>query len=469
MYTQDDIKKIVEKQRTYFKSGETLSVDFRIAQLKKLKKMVIDHEQDIKDALAYDLGRSEFESYLLDIGTIIVEINETIKGLRKWAKPELHFSGLMCFPSIFTRVYKMPYGVTLIIAPFNFPFLLSLGVLIASIAGGNTACIKLSSKSVKSTDTICRLIKETFDEEYIIAIDGGHDVADYCLDQRFDKIFYTGSPNVAKHVMAKASENLTPVALELGGETGNWCVIRKDANLKDAARKIVFFKILNAGQICINVNQVAVAKEVADEFNKYLIEEIQRQVGDNQLDNKDYPKMITSRAYENCLNDIEPYKDRIIYGGKGNPETNKFETTILYPIDINDDIVNRELFCPILPVVPFEDNKIDELIDTINSREHGLALYLFTNDIKWANKVMSTSQFGGGCINEVTMHLLVKGVPFNGTGHSGMGAYHGEWGFKEFSHPTTVLTGSNKFDLSLRYHPYVKGSLNEKLVRKFEK
>ena len=182
-----------------------------------------------------------------------------IHGLRKWAKPEMHFSGLMCFPSLFTRVYKIPYGVTLIIAPFNFPFLLSLGVLAASLSAGNTACVKLSSKSKKSTEVICKLIKETFDAEYVCAIDGGHDVADYCLETRFDKIFYTGSPKVAKHVLALAAENLTPVALELGGETGNWCIVRKDADLKDAARKIIFFKLCNAGQICINVNQVAVA------------------------------------------------------------------------------------------------------------------------------------------------------------------------------------------------------------------
>ena len=468
MYTEQDIKNIVENQRAYFKTGETLDVDFRIAQLNKLKQAVIDNEQRIKDALKADLGRDELESYLLDIGTIILEINETIKGLRRWARPELHFSGLMAFPSIFTKVYKMPYGVTLIVAPFNFPFLLSLGVLIASIAGGNTAVLKLSSKSKASTEIVCQIIKETFNEEYITAIDGGHDVADFCLNQRFDKIFYTGSPKVAKHVMAKASENLTPVALELGGETGNWCIVRKDANLKDAARKIVFFKLLNAGQICIDINQVAIAREVASEFIAYLIEEIKNQIGEDQLNNEEYPKLIGAAAYNNCASEVEKYKDYVIYGGNGNPDTLKFETTLLYPIGINDDVVNHELFCPILPIVPYDDDKIDELVSTINDREHGLALYLFTKDIKWANKVMSTSQFGGGCINEVTMHLIVKGVPFGGTGHSGMGAYHGKWGFEEFSHPTTVLKGSSLIDLPLRYHPY-NNKLKEKLIRKFEK
>ena len=274
MYTENDIKNLVDKQRKFFSTNKTLSYDFRIAQLNRLKGAVIKYQDEIISALNEDLGRCETEAYLLDVGTIILEINETIKGLKKWSKPELHFSGLMCFPSIFTRVYKMPYGVTLIIAPFNFPFLLSLGVLIAAIAGGNTACIKLSSKSSKSTEVICKLIKDTYPEKYVCAIDGGHDVADFCLNQRFDKIFYTGSPNVAKHVMSLAAQNLTPVALELGGETGNWCIVRKDANLKDAARKIAFFKICNAGQICININQVAVAREVVDEFNELLIEQI---------------------------------------------------------------------------------------------------------------------------------------------------------------------------------------------------
>ena len=469
MYTEQDIKNIVEKQREYFKSNQTLDVDFRIAQLKKLKSVVIKYENEIKKALNLDLGRSDNESYLLDIGTIILEINETIHGLKKWAKPELHFSGLVCFPSVFTKVYKMPYGVTLIIAPFNFPFLLSLGVLIASIAGGNTAVVKLSSKSIHSTELICKMIAEIFDEKYICAIDGGHDVADYCLNQRFDKIFYTGSPNVAKHVMAKAAENLTPVALELGGETGNWCIVRKDANLLDAARKIAFFKLCNAGQICININQVAVAKEVADEFIKLLILEFKKQIGDDPLKNEEYPKLINVSAYKKCNDEVKLYASKIMYGGKGDPNTNKFEPTILYPIDIDEAVVNHELFWPILPIVPFADNEVDNLVNTINNREHGLALYLFTNDILWANKVMSTSQFGGGCINEVTMHLLVKGVPFGGTGHSGMGAYHGEWGFKEFSHPVTVLRGSNKFDLPLRYHPYNDSKIKEKLIRMFEK
>ena len=468
MYTKQDIEQIVEKQRKYFKSGKTLDIDFRIEQLKKLKNAVLKYENEIEDALFEDLGRCKTESYLLDIGTIVLEINEMIHGLRKWAKPEMHFSGLMCFPSLFTRVYKIPYGVTLIIAPFNFPFLLSLGVLAASLSAGNTACVKLSSKSKKSTEVICKLIKETFDAEYVCAIDGGHDVADYCLETRFDKIFYTGSPKVAKHVLALAAENLTPVALELGGETGNWCIVRKDADLKDAARKIIFFKLCNAGQICINVNQVAVASQVADEFINYLKQELIRQIGEDQLNNDEYGKLISEVAYDKCDHEVQEYKDKIVYGGKGNRETLKYETTILYPIDVNDSVCNHELFCPILPVVPFDDDKVDELVNTINDREHGLALYLFTKDIKWANRVMSTSQYGGGCINEVTVHMMVKGVPFNGVGHSGMGAYHGEWGFKEFSHPTTVLKGNNHFNLSLREHPY-KNTNKEKLIKKFEK
>ena len=469
MFSENDIELIVEKQREYFKSGETLDIDFRIAQLNKLKNAVLKYEKEIKIALNKDLGRSEAESYLLDIGTIILEINETIKGLRKWARPTRHFSGFVCFPSIFTKVYRMPYGVTLIIAPFNFPFLLSLGVLIASIAGGNTAVVKLSSKSKYSTEVICKLIKETFKQEYVIGIDGGHDVADFCLDQRFDKIFYTGSPKVGKHVMAKAAENLTPVALELGGETGNWCIVRKDADLKDAARKIIFFKLCNAGQICINVNQVAIAREVASEFNGYLIEEIKRQIGSDQLNNDEYPRLIGKSAYDNCANEVSKYSDKVIYGGHGNPDTLKYETTLLYPIDINDDVVNHELFCPILPIVEFDDDKVDDLVDIINSREHGLALYLFTKDMKWANKVMTTSQYGGGCINEVTVHMMVKGVPFNGTGHSGMGAYHGKYGFEEFTHPQTVLKGSNRFNLPLREHPYKDNDWKIKLIKKFEK
>lgn len=469
MWTKESIHNVVETQREYFKSGQTLDVNFRIRQLETLRSAIMAFEDEIKEALYEDLGRSESEAYLLDIGTVILELNETIHGLKKWAKPEIHFSGLQCFPSVITKVYKMPYGVTLIISPFNFPFLLSLGVLIASIAGGNTAVIKASSKSSNSTTTLQKLITSCFPEKYVAVIDGGHDIADYCLEERFDKIFYTGSPKVGVHVMEMAAKNLTPVALELGGENGNWCIIRKDADLKDAARKIAFFKICNSGQICININQVAVAEEVANEFIKELKEAFIKQIGEDPINNPEYPKLISSKAYEWCSNEADEYKDRIIFGGKGNPETLKYSPTIIYPVDINEKIVNHELFSPLLPIVVYKDDEVNDLLKVISDREHGLALYLFTKDMKWADKVMSSQQYGGGCINEVCLHLLVRGVPFNGTGHSGMGSYHGIWGFREFTHPSTVLIGSTKFNLPLREHPYTSKKYKEKLLKLFMK
>ena len=265
-YTKEIIEDIVSRQRELFRSGITLDTDWRIMQLKRLNVQMSLHEQEIMDALYEDLGRSEAEAFFCDIGTVILEINEMIHGLRRWTRPELLYSGLTCFPSLFTKVYHKPYGVSLIISPFNFPYPLSFGVLAASIAGGNTAVIKTSSKTPHCTDIMIRMISEIYPEEYITIVDGGHDVADLCLEQPFDKIFYTGSPAVAKHVMEKAAANLTPVALELGGETGNWCVIRKDADLKDAARKIAFFKLCNSGQICININKVAVGKRSRRKF-----------------------------------------------------------------------------------------------------------------------------------------------------------------------------------------------------------
>ncbi len=471
MFTEKEIHAAVEKQRAFFRTGKTLDVSWRIEQLKKLKSAVLAHEEEMEAALAADLGRSKVEAYLCDIGPIIVEINETIRGLRKWARPQRHASGLMCFPSVSTKVYKMPYGVSLVISPFNFPLLLTIGVLLASIAGGNTTVIKTSSKSRACTEFLKTFIAEIFDDEYVTVIDGGHDVADLVLAERFDKIFYTGSPKVAKHVMAMASENLTPVALELGGETGNWCIVRKDADLRDAARKIAFFKLCNAGQICININQTAVAEEVADEFLEALKAEFVRQIGEHPEENLEYPKLITGAVFDKCEKISEEYREKIVFGGKGVRETVKFSPTILYPIDKDDEIVKHELFCPILPVVPFPDADVDAILSTVAEREHPLAFYLFTKDKKWANRVMRTQQFGGGCINEVCVHMMVKGVPFCGTGHSGMGAYHGEWGFREFTHPQTVLTGKTRFNLPLREHPY--GGKNEevklKLLRLFEK
>lgn len=468
-YNEQIINEIVEKQRTFFRTGATLDVSWRIKQIKKLKKAVIAHENDFMKALKTDLGRSDVEGYVCDVVPTIIEINETIRGLRRWARTETHLSGMLCFPSLVTKVYKMPYGVSLIISPFNFPILLTLGVLTASIAGGNTAVIKTSSKSAACTEVLKKFIAEVFPENYVTVIDGGHDVADMCLAQRFDKIFYTGSPAVGKHVLSEAAKNLTSVALELGGENGNWCIVRKDADLKDAARKIAFFKLCNAGQICININQIAVAEEVATQFLDELKNEFTRQIGEKPLENEEYPKLITDSAYEKCLKLTENHKDRIIFGGEGDKESRRFSPTIIYPVKADEDIVQHELFNPLLPVVPFKDNEIDVLLETIASREHPLAMYVFTNDIRWANRVMSSQQFGGGCINEVCIHLMVKGVPFNGTGHSGMGAYHGIWGFREFTHPQTVLKGCKFFNLSLREHPYSgkAGKVKMFILKKF--
>ena len=470
-WTKESVHDAVEAQKKYFASGVTLDVNFRIAQLRRLKESVLAHQAQMMQALADDLARHPSEAYFCDVGTVIVEINEAVKGLRKWARPEWHYSGMMCFPSISTKVYKMPYGTTLIISPFNFPFYLSLGVLIPAITAGNTAVIKASSKSVSSTRVLREIIADAFPPEYVTVVDGGHDVADICLAERWDKIFYTGSPRVGKHVMEQASYNLTPVALELGGETGNWCIVRKDADLDDAARKIAFFKICNSGQICININQVAVAEEVADEFVAKLKKAIIRQIGEHPSDNPEYPRLINEAAYKKCADEAELYRDRIVFGGRGREDLLKYDTTLIYPVDSGEEIVNHELFCPLLPIVPYKDSDIDSLLETVASREHGLALYIFTGDVAWAKEVMRTQQFGGGCINEVCLHMMVKGVPFGGTGHSGMGAYHGEWGFREFTHPQTVMIGKSKLNLPLREHPYSGkvGNIKDKLVRIFER
>ena len=470
-FTEEAIRGIVAAQRKFFRTGETLPIRWRIKQLKRLKAAVIAHQKEFLDALAKDLGRSELEAYLCDVGPIIVEINEMISGLKRWSRPELHFSGLMCFPSIFTRVYKMPYGVSLVISPFNFPILLTIGVVAAAMCGGNTVVIKSSSKSAACTKVLKQFFAEVFPPEYITLIDGGHDVADMCLAQRFDKIFYTGSPAVGKHVLAEAAKNLTPVALELGGETGNWCVVRADADLKDAARKIAFFKLTNAGQICININQIAVAEEVADTFLEELRKAFIAQIGEHAETNPEYPKLITDAAYDKCARLADEYRERIVFGGAGDRETRKYAPTMIYPVDIHEHIVQHELFCPLLPIVPFKDAEVDALMDVIAEREHPLAMYLFTKNMHWANRTMQTQQFGGGCINEVCIHMMVKGVPFNGTGHSGIGAYHGEWGFREFTHPQTVLKGSTLFNLPLREHPYSgeAGKKKMSLLRLFER
>ena len=458
-WTFENIEEIVGKQREFFRSGNTLDVKWRLSQLRKLRDAVKAHELEFEDALYKDLGRSRTEAYICDIGPLLMEINEILAGLRRWARPERHFSGLLCFPSIVTKVYKMPYGVTLVISPFNFPVLLTLGVVAASISGGNTVVIKSSSKSSACTETLKKFVSEVFPPEFVTLIDGGHEVADLCLGQRWDKIFYTGSPKVGRHVLELAARNITPVALELGGETGNWCVVRKDADIEDAARKIAFIKLCNAGQICININQVAVAEEISGKFLSALKDAYRKQIGETPLLNDEYPRLISTAAYDKCASLAAAYSDRVVYGGEGDREGRRFAPTILYPVAADEDIVKNEHFSPLLPVVPFKDEEIESLMDMIESREHPLALYLFTRDMKWAEKTMRTHQYGGGCINEVCVHMMVKGVPFGGVGHSGMGAYHGEWGFREFTHASTVLKGSRHFNLSLREHPYKGGKL----------
>ena len=276
---------------------------------------------------------------------------------------------------------------------------------------------------------------------------------------------------MAKHVLEQASRHLTSVALELGGETGNWCVVRKDADIRDAARKIAFFKLCNAGQVCININQVAVAEEVAEPFNEALKAEFVRQIGEKPEQNPEYPKLITEKAFDKCERLTAEYKDRVIFGGTGDREARRFAPTVIYPVRFDEDIVQHELFCPLLPVVPYKDAEIDSVMKLIAEREHPLSMYIFTSDKKWADRVMAAQQYGGGCINEVCIHMMVRGVPFNGTGHSGMGAYHGEWGFREFTHPSTVLTGRTRFNLPLREHPYSgkAGERKLKLLRMFER
>ena len=365
----------------------------------------------------------------------------------------------------------MPYGVSLVISPFNFPILLTIGVVAAAIAGGNTVVIKSSSKSAACTAALKRFFADLFPMEFVTLIDGGHEVADMCLAQPFDKIFYTGSPAIGKHVLAQAAPHLTPVALELGGETGNWCVVRADADLKDAARKIAFFKLLNAGQICININQIAVAQEVAEPFIAELKRAFVHQIGEHAESNPEYPSLITDAAYAKCAKLADEYRNRICFGGVGDPLTRRYAPTLIYPVAPDEPLVQHELFCPLLPIVPFKDAEVDNLMNLIADREHPLAMYVFTRNMRWAKRVMTTQLFGGGCINEVCIHMMVKGVPFNGVGHSGMGAYHGEWGFREFTHPQTVLTGRTWFNLPLREHPYTGKAAARKfaILRLFEK
>ena len=445
--TEQEIKTIVTTQRTWFQTGATLPVCTRIQALMRLKKCILAHEEEISAALKADLGKSSFESYMCETGLVLSEITYMLRHIRTLAREKTVATPLAQFHS---RSYRKPspYGVVLIMSPWNYPFLLTMDPLVDALAAGNTVVLKPSAYSPHTSELIARIIGKCFAPELVSVVTGGREENTCLLKERFDYMFFTGSQNVGREVMKQAAAHLTPVTLELGGKSP--CIVDKTANLKLSARRIVFGKFLNCGQTCVAPDYIYCDEAVKDRLVKAIKREITRQFGADPLAREDYGKIINEKHFHRLLNLID--YDKVTAGGTADIVGQRIAPTLMEDVTFSDPVMQEEIFGPVLPVLTYRS--LEEAVRVINSRPHPLALYLFTRDKKAARKVMARCGFGGGCINDTVIHLATSHMGFGGFGESGMGAYHGKDGFQTFSHNKSIVDKKLWLDLPMRYQPY---------------
>lgn len=454
------IKALINNQRNYFYSGSTLDISNRIAALKKLKSCIIHYENRINKALKKDLGKSSVESFMCETGLVISEINYMIKNIRRFSCEKRVHTPLAQFCSK-SFIKPSPYGVVLIMSPWNYPFLLTMTPLADAIAAGNTVILKPSAYSSNTTKVICEIINKCFDKKYVSVITGGRSENVCLLNEHFDYIFFTGSQSVGKEVMKHAAANLTPVTLELGGKSP--CIVEKSANIKIAAKRIVFGKFLNCGQTCVAPDYIYCDTSIKDELISEIKKQIKLQFGFDPLNNNNYGKIINEKHFNRLVMLADTSK--IVYGGRYDHSSLKIEPSIMDNVTFNDAVMQEEIFGPILPVLTY--SSINDAICNINSLPHPLALYIFTNSRHIAKKVISQCGFGGGCINDTVIHLATSEMGFGGFGESGMGTYHGKDGFNTFSHYKSIVDKKLWLDLPMRYQPY--NSFNNRLIHFFLK
>lgn len=458
---QQQIAAIVARQRAFFKSGKTLSVSYRKEALKKLYAAIISRESTLADALQKDLGKSDFESYMCEIGLVLDEISYMLRHVDRFAGEKRVRTPLAQFASR-SYVKPSPYGVALIMSPWNYPFLLTIDPLVDALAAGNTAVVKPGAYAPATALAVKELLESIFAPEYVAVVTGGRAENACLLDQKFDYIFFTGSKSVGKEVMAKASAHLTPVTLELGGKSP--CIVDESANLALAAKRIAFGKYLNCGQTCVAPDYVLCHTSVRERFIELLKKEIIHQYGESPLQNADYGRIVNQKHFERVSSLIDEQKT--VHGGKTCTDTLQIEPTVMRDVTWDDAVMREEIFGPVLPVLTFE--KIDEVIETVNSHDRPLALYIFSSNKKTVRRVTSECVFGGGCVNDVVIHLATAHMGFGGVGESGMGSYHGKVGFDAFSHKKSIVDKKTWIDLPMRYQPYDRG-LYAKLLRMFLK
>ena len=458
--TEQEINSLVNRQRKYFQTGATLPVSTRISALRRLYDAISKHEKEINEALRKDLGKSGFESYMCETGMVLEELSYMLKHTPRFAREKRVRTPLAQFHSRSCQK-PSPYGVTLIMSPWNYPFMLTLSPLADALAAGNTAVVKPSAYSPHTSDVILRILSQCFEPKYVTVVTGGRAENTCLLREHFDYIFFTGSQTVGKEVMRNAAEHLTPVTLELGGKSP--CIVDQTANIKLAARRIVFGKYLNCGQTCVAPDYIYCHRSAKDKLVSEVKKQIQKQYGKQPLSNPDYGKIINEKHFDRILGLID--KKKVVHGGSSDRKALRIEPTVLDNVTFSDAVMQEEIFGPVMPILVFDS--LDEVIRNVNAMPHPLALYLFTSDKAAAKKVTSRCGFGGGCINDTIIHLATTEMGFGGFGESGMGAYHGKIGFDTFSHYKSIVDKKTWIDLPMRYQPYRK--MHEKMVRFFLK
>ncbi|WP_016951420.1 aldehyde dehydrogenase family protein [Anabaena sp. PCC 7108] len=444
------VTEILNKQRIFFKTGQTKNVAFRIAQLKILKQAIIENKQAIIQALTADLRKPEFETYASEIG-VIKEVDYGIKNITNWTKPKKAEIPLELLPYS-AKIQPEPLGVVLIIGPWNYPFQLIISPLVGAIASGNCAIIKPSEIAPHTSQFLAEMIGKYFEKNYIAVIEGGVEISQQLLAEKFDHIFFTGGTAVGKIVMTAAAKNLTPVTLELGGKSP--CIVDTEMNIEHTIKRIIWGKFINAGQTCIAPDYLLVDQRIKQDLLSGLQKCLKEFYGDNPANSPNYARIIHQKQFARLVNFLKC--GEIIVGGETDPEQLYIAPTIIDHVSLEDSVMQEEIFGPILPIIAYTD--IDEAIDLINSRPKPLALYLFSQNQNLQKRVLQETSSGGVCINDTVMQFGISSLPFGGVGDSGIGSYHGKASFDTFSHYKSVLRNSFWLDLNWRYAPY-KGKL----------
>lgn len=456
LFTEIEIKELLQKQKQYFQAGNTFPYEFRAKQLSTLKQAILKYKPQLEKALYEDLGKSNFESYTSEIGFVLSSITHALHDLKKWMKPERKKAPLSL---LFTKskVIKQPYGCVYIIGPYNYPFQLLIEPLIGAIAAGNCAVLSPSELTPNVSAVIMKMIEEAFPAEYVCCVDGGVENNTLLLHSEFDYIFFTGSVGVGKIVMQAAAKNLIPVTLELGGKSP--VIIEKSANLKLACERILWGKLMNAGQTCVAPDYVFVPTDMKAEFLKQLTGTLKKFYGQNAQESKDFGRIVNQRHVQRLKRIIDADKQYLFAGGTVNEENRYIEPTILCPENTDAACMQEELFGPILPVLEYND--LSQVLSYINAHPKPLALYIFSENKTLIDEIIAKTSSGGVSINDTVSHIINPNLPFGGVGTSGMGNYHGEYSFRTFSHHRSVLQKTTRFSQDLIYPPFSEKKLKK--------